>query len=369
MRVLQMAIGFEGGIGKLLVDYCTILKKDVEFEFLIGSYENGLFESILREHSFVIHHLPVNYTRKDKIKIVKAIIREKSFDAIHIHGVCDFDVLRLAKKEGIRNRIVHSHNAVATLHYDSFLYRVLRNLYRNIMYRLFVTEKWACGIEAGKSMWGEKAVNSGSVRIITNAIETECYRFNQDMRAIKRSILGIDSDCKVLGTVGRLTKQKNHAFMIDVFKQFVMSEPNARLVLIGEGELKTELENKALELGISNKVIFLGNRSDVCDLLNIFDLFVLTSFFEGLPVVMIEAQANGLPCLVSNEITKEADLLPNNQYLSLSDSAKAWSNKAITLINAGRDDCAMKILTERGYDIKSAAMHLKDIYLSMEVRQ
>ena len=362
MKILQIAIGFEGGIGKLLVDYCTKMKGGIEFEFLVGTYENGRYEKELKNNGFTIHHILVSASKEEKRKVLNDILKDAHFDAIHIHGVCDYVFLKCAKRNKVKTRIVHSHNASVEMRYKNPFYKTCRNIYRAFNNWLYVTDKWACGIEAGKALWGEAAVNNNQVFIMPNAIQTKNYTFDESIRKRMRLNLGIDQEAIVVGSVGRLTYQKNQSLMLDIMSEIKKTFNNIYLVMIGEGELEEKLKHKAIECGIDKNIKWLGNRNDVAQLLNAMDVFILTSHYEGLPVVMIEAQANGLPCVVSNEITKECDFLNSNKYLSLTSSFREWADAVLKAAVAGRNQNAQNIIIEHGYELKVAVEVLKKKY-------
>lgn len=362
LKILQIAIGFEGGIGKLLVDYCTRMKDCIDFEFLVGIYENGHYENDLKKCGFTIHHILVGASKEDKEEVLNKILRNGHFDAVHIHGVCDYTFLKCAKRNKVKTRIVHSHSALVATRCKNSVYRTFRNIYREFNNRLYVTNKWACGIEAGKALWGEAAVNNNEVFIMPNAVQIEKYAFNESIRRGVRSKLEIDQKAIVVGAVGRLTYVKNQSFMIDVVSEIKKVFDNVYLVMIGNGELEEELKHKAIECGVDRNIKWLGNRNDVPQLLNAMDVFILTSYSEGLPVVMIEAQANGLPCVVSDEVTKECNFLNSNEYLSLTSSFREWADAVLKAAAAGRDQNAESIITEHGYELKAAVEILKNKY-------
>lgn len=363
MRILQIAIGFEGGIGKLLVDYCTRMKNDIEFEFLIGEYENGRYENELKKQGFEIYHIQVGSSRNEKNRVLTQILKTKHYDVVHIHGGCDYTFLKCAKYNNVKTRIVHSHNALIESRSSNPLYKLCRNLYREILNKLYVTEKWACGIEAGRALWGDRAIRNENVFIMPNAIQTEKYRFKEGIRHKFRRDLDIENDALVIGTVGRLTYQKNQRFMIKILSRMLQKHSNVYLIMIGDGELEDELKQQAEEYEVDSNIRWLGNRKDVPSILNTLDVFLLTSYYEGLPVVMIEAQANGLPCIVSDVITRECNCLSGNRYISLSCEPDIWAREVTEAALEGRNLNAGPIMIEHGFEINSAVCEVKNKYL------
>lgn len=363
IKILQVAYGFEGGIGRLLVDYCSRLKQDFEFEFLISYYDHGYFESILRSEGFIIHHTQLGMPKEQKEQLLENIFSKNQYDIVHLHGLCDYVLLRIAKKHGVRIRIVHSHNALDTLSDKTKPYRMVRGLYNKFRNKLLITDKWACGSLAAYSMWGKGAIESNDVYIMKNAIDVSLFAYSEEKRKSIRQILNIENKF-VVGNVGRLTEQKNHRFLLNVFAELKKIKDNAILLIIGEGELQSELERIAIKLNIQDSVIFMGNRSDVSELLNVMDVFVLPSIFEGLPVVMIEAQANGLKCIISDTVTKECSFFEENVYLSLSDNYKSWA-KQLAIPKDMNRSLGVKVIKNNGFEINSAAKELCEYYESL----
>lgn len=210
-------------------------------------------------------------------------------------------------------------------------------------------------------MYGKNALTNGKVTIINNAINIEKFKFNKEKREQLRKELGIEN-CFVIGHVGRFVKTKNHEFLIDVFNEVLKQRNNAKLLLIGDVNLKSLIEAKVKNLGIEKAVIFLGVRNDVADLYNAMDVFVLPSLYEGLPVVGVEAQTNGLPFICSDRVTNEILLTDNIRLLSLQQYKTEWCD---AILNAERKKIAnKKDSLLKNFDIKSESKKLEALYLS-----
>ena len=205
-------------------------------------------------------------------------------------------------------------------------------------------------------MYGKKAVQSGKITIIPNAIDLERFAFNPDKRKSLRQRLGLDGKF-VLGHIGRFAYQKNHSFLIDVFADVVRVKPEARLMLIGDGELRKTIEEKVVNLGLQDKVLFLGNRNDVADLYNVMDIFLLPSHYEGLPVVGVEAQANGLKCIMSDRVTEECRLTDNVYFISINQKARKWVDE-IVKDEKKRNREVIEKIKRAGFDIRESAKKL-----------
>ena len=195
-----------------------------------------------------------------------------------------------------------------------------------------------------------------------NAIDTNKFIYNKDIRRQKRKELNIENKF-VVGHVGRFHPQKNHDFIIDIFKELNEKRKNSVLLLVGDGELRQSIENKVKELNLLDKVIFTGVRDDIPELLQSMDVFVFPSLYEGLPVTLIEAQATGLPCIVSDTITHEAIISSNIQSVSLQKSAEEWADKILLIDNgSNRENAAIEIINS-GFDVNEIAKMLIDFYL------
>ena len=255
-------------------------------------------------------------------------------------------------------RILHNHST-------SSPGETKRNIMKAVLRplaKLFANHYFACSKLAADWMYGKKLVDEGKVTIIHNAIDPDKFAFNPEKRKILRKELGLEGKF-VIGHVGRFMFQKNHEFLIDLFAEVVKENPEARLILIGDGPLKEHIQQKVKNLGLSEKVQFLGIRNDVADLYNAMDLFLLPSHYEGLPVVGVEAQANGLPMIVSDRVTKEMKVTDLVTYKSLDANKIGWikSVKDYILRDQKRTD-TYKQMRSAGFDINNESNKLVQIY-------
>ncbi len=221
-----------------------------------------------------------------------------------------------------------------------------------LLYGRYVNVRIAPSDLAAKYTFGNRAYKNGSVKILHNAIDTDVYRFDARGRKNVRTELKIPENTTVIGHVGRFTAQKNHLFLTDVFAEYVKLNENSLLVLVGNGELEDEIKKRAEERGIADRIVFTGVRGDVPALLSAMDVFVFPSFYEGMPNAVIEAQATGLPCVISDRITHEADITGLVDYLPLGDAA-TWAEHicSLSLPVVRRTPC--REFTENCYDIES----------------
>ena len=228
--------------------------------------------------------------------------------------------------------------------------------------KVFATDYFACGEKAGRWMYGNRCFERGHVHVMPNAIDTKKFAYDEEAKRCLRAELGIPQDAFVLGHVGRFMYQKNHAFLLRVFQRLLSSRQDAWLLLIGEGERMKLIRSEVEKMGIEGKVRFTGTRSDVAKLYSAMDVFCLPSFYEGLPVVALEAQANGLPCLFSDRMTKEVVLTPGARQLSI-ENPEPWV-KAVQEAQR-QNTCA---LPER-YDIAFEGEILKNFYIKKGKRK
>lgn len=301
----------------------------------------------------------------DYITQLKKTLRSGDYAVVHSHKATRGTVfLLLAKKYGVKNRLVHSHIAAST---DKTFSAKFFTAVSVRISKALSTQLFSCGKDAGKFMWGTESFDHGKVRVMHNAIDTEKFTFSEKLRIEKRRELGI-ADQTVFATVGRLTRQKNQEYLLRIFAKALGTRKDIVLLLIGRGEDERKLKNLAGQLEISKYVKFLGIRDDVSQLLNAIDVFLLPSLYEGLPVVLVEAQANGLKSIVSDRVTKEVDVTDLITYLPiLPDTERDWA-KAIVDEKGKSADCRSKysrIIADAGYDIKTESKKMQDYYLSL----
>lgn len=289
--------------------------------------------------------------------LFRKLLRENRYDVVHFNlfqGLALYYV-QIAKEEGIPVRIVHSHNTALR---KSAL-RPLKLLLHHISSALFsgsATDFWACSEAAGKFLFATKK----RVRFIPNGIETTRFYFDVAERDAVRAEMGL-TDAFVIGNVGRLCYQKNQDFLLDVFAEVLKERPESRLLLVGAGNLQGQLEEKAMQMGIADRVIFYGVTDRTERLYWAMDVLVMPSRFEGLPVTSVEAQAAGLPCVFSEAITRECDLT-GAVFLPLDAGWSAWADVVKTQY-AGERRSASELVRQAGFDTKAVAQLVETYYL------
>lgn len=366
IRILQViGVMNRGGAETMIMNlYRNIDRTKVQFDFVVHTNEVGSFDEEIKTLGGRIYHCP-RYVIKNHIgykKWWKKFLSEHSQDYIAVHGHIGSTAsiyLSISNSYGLYT-IAHSHNASGISTLKDVVYKLLSYNTRNVAKCFF-----ACSQLAGIKRYGRQIVcNNKIFFVLNNAIDTEKYICNDCIKNKKDKELCIDESQTVLGHVGRFDHQKNHQFIIDVFYEYKKNVPSAVLILVGDGDLKNEILEKTNKMNIDDSVIFTGVRSDIPELLNAFDLFIMPSFYEGLPVSVIEAQASGLKCLLSDTITKEVDITGNVEFMSLEKSPKEWAEKIVSMLPYERKNTQQKII-DAGYDIKSTAEWLTDFYLKI----
>ena len=360
VRVLQIiGIACNGGVESVILNYYRhIDKSKVQFDFVVHKNPSENFVKEVKKGGGRLYEVTpyMKNVFAFTYEIYK-IIRDGRYEIVHsnMNSLSGFPLFA-AWLAGAKVRILHNHTTDNKAEgMRTILKRVLRPFAK-----LFANQYWACSELAARWMYGDKALSTGQITIIPNAIDLKKFAFNQEKRDILRSQLGIEAEL-VIGHVGRFMKQKNHDFLIDIFAEVVKEKPDAKLLLIGEGPLENEIKVKVKSLSLKNNVLFLGVRSDVADLYNVMDIFVLPSFYEGLPVVGVEAQANGLKCLFSEHVTRESRLLQSTEFLALSDLTN-WKYKIIHGIIMRNNYTDRENNSVKRFSIEASAIELQGMY-------
>ncbi|RLL42757.1 glycosyltransferase family 1 protein [Oceanobacillus piezotolerans] len=357
IRVLQVVtIMNRGGLETMLMNYYRHIDRDkIQFDFMVHRDQRGDYDDEIERLGGRIYRMPPirpgNYQRY--FKELDDFFAHHKYQVVHSHiNENSSFVLRAAKKAGISCRIAHSHLSDLSLDY-----KIPFRLYARFLMRKNPTSYFACSKKAGEWLFGNHIHER--LTVLNNAVDVNEFTPNDDIRVKLRKELNIE-DKFVIGHVGRFNKQKNHSFLLEIFKEVVKRNPHAVLVLAGDGDLRRSIEEKVFELGLKTNVIFLGVRSNIHEFMQAFDIFLFPSLFEGLPVVLIEAQAAGLTCVVSNTITDEVDKTGKLQFVSLNETPEKWAD--IILNTTYEHTNTSKMLEESGYDISTSVRWLSNYY-------
>ncbi|GHU75270.1 glycosyl transferase family 1 [Clostridia bacterium] len=354
--------------------YRAIDREIVQFDFVEHSNKLAAFDEEIEALGGIIYRA-IRFNGRNIIEYCSWWNRffenhKEEYHIIHGHiGSCAAIYLTIAKKNGCIC-IAHSHNTDHLVEFRNYLYKVYSYPTRFIADYFFACSKAALVSRYGYKHCLEKSINSvdeitinSKSIILPNAISTSLFAYNINAREQIRWELGL-SDKIVLGNVARFSKQKNHMFLIDIFYNIHKIYENAMLMLIGVGELKEEIENRVRHLGISNSVLFLGNRIDISDLMQAMDFFVFPSLYEGLGVAIIEAAASGLCCLISSTIPNEAHVTKKVIPIPINKGTEPWVTAFTANLTYHRQDCS-DIVKAAGYDNKDISKKLQEFYLNV----
>lgn len=282
--------------------------------------------------------------------------KHPEYEIVHFHllSASNIEPIIIVKLLG-RKVVVHSHSQwKGTNKLSNMLHKINRPILN-----LIADKKLACSTEAGQWMYGKQ-----KYEIIKNAIDTKKYKFDMNVRNKVRDEFNFKDEF-VIGNVGRLVSVKNQEFLIDLFKRIYEKDINTKLIIVGEGELRPQLEKKISQYKLENNIILTGLRNDVNELMQGMDIFILPSHFEGLPLVAIEAQASGLPCIISENVSSEACIIKNSERISLEDGIEIWSERILRLKDNIDRLGSDKDIREAGYDIENEVGKLMQIYKAL----
>lgn len=347
-----------GGAESRTMDiYRQVDKSKVQFDFAIHTEDNCFFTNEVKSLGGRIYSFPrfngKNYFQY-KNSWNKFFKEHPEYKIIHGHQTnTAFVYLKEAKTNNVPIRIAHSRNSDK----ENMIKRYLCKLSK-----MFATHLFAVSKIAGSSEFGEKAVNDGIVKILPNAIDAKKYSFNEKTRKNKRLELGIENELLIIH-IGRFHPQKNHIFLLEVFSQILKLEPKCKLLLVGDGPLRDEIVKEIFDKNIQESVITAGIRSDVPELLQAADILLFPSLFEGLPGVVLESQAAGLPCIISDSITEEVKVSDLVEYISLNASINHWANKVLSSINKRERGNMIQDIVKAGYDVNSVSKWYEKFYI------
>ena len=347
-----------GGMESFIMSYYRRLDRDrIQFDFLtncptiayedeIGRLGGRVFKICARSRDYRLY-------RQQLTAFFEARAADYGVVWMNTCSLANIDYLKMAKRYGIPRRILHSHNSQ---NMDSPLRGVLHRLNKGAVTR-YATDFWACTRAAGAFFYSPALLCSSRYREIPNAIDTAPYTYDAAQRERVRQELGV-ADKLVVGHVGRLHFQKNQTFLLDIFKEIHSRRPDSCLWLVGQGEDEGMLRRRTQELGLTEAVRFLGVREDVPALMQGMDVFVFPSLFEGLGIVLIEAQAAGLGCVTSTAVPQDARVTDLITYLPLEASPALWADTALQAVAQPRTDRRAEI-TAAGYDINTQVARLE----------
>lgn len=352
-----------GGVEAVIMNYYRhIDRTKIQFDFLCDEDSKNIpYEEIEKLGGRVILIPPYQKVLKYQKVLIK-LFKENNYKIVHSHiNTLSVFPLRAAKKAGVKVRIAHSHSTTNKKEWKKDL---LKQLLRPFS-KFYATNYICCSELAGRWLFGDKAYDEGKVYLLNNAIDLDKFKYDESLRKKKRKELGIKNSTLVIGHIGRFVAQKNHDFLIDIFNEIHKQNADSILLLAGQGPLVDNIKNKVKELKLEDNVKFLGQRRDANELYQAFDVFLLPSLYEGLPVVGVEAQAVGLLCYLSDDMTNETKVLDTTKFMSLKDSANEWASNILNDINKYKRIDTSKEMTANKFNIIKEANKLEKNYERM----
>lgn len=348
-----------GGLATVMMNlYRNINKKQFDIDF--ASTNSELDESLIQElNRSGSSYYSLGSRKKNILKYSKRlskVIKRGNYDIIHINSNSATALIELevAKKYCIKKRIVHNHTSICD---HKILHMVCYPFFRKSY-----TDAIACSRKAGEWIFRD-----GNFQVLNNGIDSERYRFSKKYRTQIRMQYGITEKTTVLGHVGKIYKPKNHLFLIDIFNDFHTLNQDSKLLLVGDGDMRHEIEKKVERLGLHNDVIFAGMQRKPEQFLSAMDVFVFPSIWEGMPLSVIEAQASGLLCLVSDRIDEGIAISKSLKRISIEKGSEPWIEDLTDIDISNREsnsDLSIKMIIDAGYDAKRNSIELEDIYNS-----
>lgn len=365
IRVLHSVSNMDrAGIETMLMNYYrNIDRSKVQFDFLCNKKKPGAYDDEIRAMGGRIFHTPGLNPAKylEYLRFMRNLFQEyPEYKIVEAHnGALGVYALHAAKVNHIPVRIFHAHGASITKDWKLPIKLVCKAFLPSNMNHHF-----SCGIAAARCYFGDKVVEENDYELIPNAIDVERFVFNQEIRNKIRRENGLENK-HVIGHVGRFMHQKNHSFLLDTFAEALKLDSQAHLVLLGDGELIGTIKDKTEKLGIKEHVSFVGNVGNANEWYQAFDCFILPSIWEGLPVVGVEAQAADLPCIFSENVTREIGLSDKVKFISLDESALTWAQEICDSLKQSVRSDKTKLITENHYNIEIEVKKLQDKYLKL----
>ncbi len=352
-----------GGIEQFVLNIYSQKDDDVEFEILTRhmNCDTELYK-MLKRSNITIHNLDIEHLNLHTIGEYRKKLNEffslnaHKYDVLHCHSFTDPCICKAAKKNGIKNVLLHIHSYIPKGKIIKTAVKKL-TLYSNCKN---ANQYLACSLDVGKATYSQKYADK--IKVINNGINFDKYKFDENIRKEVRKTYELENQFTVIH-IGRFCEEKNHEFLIKIFNKIKQKNPNSKLILAGDGEYREKIEKLCRDLNIYNDVLFLGNRSDVNNLLKAADVFIFPSKSEGFGMAVIEAQASGLPTFVS------ADVIPNTvkisdlvQFIKLDDNEEKWAEIILNYKNDFPREKLFDILCQSEFNAKNTYLNLKKLY-------
>lgn len=360
-RVLHIEISEGiGGIEAFLLNvYRNIDRSKVQFDF-ISSKDTIAIEGEITRLGGRVYRIKYGNGLDYYVQLLK-LIRTNQYEVVHIHKNSAANIIPflVCKRAGVKTIIAHAHNTRPT---RGKVTRILHYMNRPVL-NILCDEKAACSNLAALWMFGKRAVKKDNVKYIKNGIEIERFVYDAEIRKRVRTELGLQENTFVIGNVGRLARQKNQMFLVDILYEVKKAYENARLLICGEGDLRGAILHRAKELHVEDSLIMPGQCNNINEMLQAMDVYVMPSLYEGLTVAAVEAQCAGLPTMISDAMSGETKLIEQCRILSLKASAGEWAESILEYTDVVRKNTETEI-RRTGYDVKNTANDLEKFYVS-----
>ena len=367
IRILHVvsSLNINAGMMSVIMNYYrNIDRSEIQFDFLYFSEMEETHQAEIEQLGGRTFLFPYELLKPAALMQIKRFFQDHKgeYTAVHCHPIWSSSfVSHAAKRSGINHVIQHAHSTKFSENRISSI----RNRFLMTFVGMFATDYIACNDEA-KKLFGRLRTRNGNIFVLPNAIDVDQYSFDEEMRKAIRDEFNVEPSTIIIGSVGRFSPEKNQCFLVEVFKAIHDLIPNSKLILVGDGSYRKEVEHRIKELELENEVLLTGKRRDIKAVLSGFDLFMMTSIFEGTPVSALEARTSGLPCLLSDTITRSIEM-EGMRYLPINETPERWAEEALKLITEwkthDRHDCIEVV--KHGFDIKIEAKKLQDYYLKL----
>ena len=359
-RILHIEIGSGlGGIGIFLLSvYKHVDHSKLQFDFV------SIRDEVFTEQQFTelggrVFRIPYGNILGYYKNLVK-LISENGYEIVHVHKNSAANIIPFlaCKRARVKTVIAHSHNTRPTA---GRMTHLLHYINRPILNRL-VNERFACSDLAALWLFGKRCVGKKAVAYVRNGIETERFAYNEEVRRKVRKALELPDQTFLIGNAGRMTRQKNQSFLIEILYELKKKCLDTRLLICGDGDLKVKIQEKAEQLGVLDSLILPGRCNNMDEMLQAMDIYVMPSFYEGLTVAAIEAQCAGLPTILSDAMSKETVIVENCRMISLKKTAAEWADVIMEFRNFRRESRQKEVINA-GFDVKETAEFLQNYYL------
>lgn len=342
----------------LMKIYRQMDRAQYQMDFCISTPDKSFYEDEILSMGGRVYHIP---SKSDSLKTFSEqlgkLIRENGYKYVLriTSNAMGFLDLKIAKKAGAKICAARSSNSSDGTGWKLWVAHRLGRL----LYGKYVDVKFAPSDLAARYTFGNRAYKAGKVSILHNAVDLRFFSYDESNRTQVRKEFGVAENTLLVGHVGRFDVQKNHTFLLRIFNEMLQEKPDSKLLLVGNGTLEKQLRDEVVQLGITDNVIFAGVRSDIPRVLSAMDVFVFPSLYEGMPNTVIESQATGLPCVIADTITRQADITGLVEYLPLG-NAQMWADRALAAVKEQRAD-TKKSFIDNKYDIESTTNYFIEL--------